>query len=66
MFVAQQTWTHEYKSNEYDSVNLAEDIKDALILSVKSPIESWILDSCASFHSSPSKELFQNFISTNF
>ena len=39
---------------------------DALILSVNSPVESWILDSCASFHLSPSKELFQNFKSRNF
>ena len=48
------------------SVNLAEDIGDAIILSVNSPIESWILDSGSSFHSSPSKELFQNFKSGNF
>ena len=39
---------------------------DALILSVNNPTESWILDSGASFHSSPSKELFQNFKSGNF
>ena len=31
-----------------------------------SPIEFWILDSCASFHSSPNKELFRNFKSGNF
>ena len=30
------------------------------------PVESWILNSGASFHSSPSKELFQNFKSGNF
>ncbi|PHT67560.1 hypothetical protein T459_27047 [Capsicum annuum] len=28
---------------------------------MESPVESWILDSDASFHSSPSKEVFQNF-----
>ena len=49
-----------------DSVNLAEDIGDALILSVDSSIESLILDSGASFHSFPNKELFQNFKSGNF
>ena len=49
-----------------DSVNSAEDIGDALIVSVNSLVESWILDSGASFHSSPSKELFQNFKSRNF
>ena len=31
-----------------------------------SPIQSWILDSGASFHSSPNKELFQNFKSGSF
>ena len=42
------------------------DIGDALILCVNNPVESWILDSGASFHSSPSKELLQNFKSGNF
>ena len=41
--------------DDNDSVNLADDIGDALVLSVNSPVESWILDSCASFHSSPNK-----------
>ena len=52
--------------DDNDSVNSTEDVGDALILSVNSPVESWILDSGASFHSSPSKELFQNFKSQNF
>ena len=33
---------------------------------MNSPVESWILDSGASFHSSLSKELFQNFKSEIF
>ena len=33
---------------------------------MNSPVESWILDSSASFYLSPSKELFQNFKSRNF
>ena len=33
---------------------------------MNSPVESWILDSGASFHSSQRKELFQNFKSGNF
>ena len=49
-----------------DSINSTEDIGDALILSADSSIESWILDSGASFHSSPNKELFWNFKSENF
>ena len=52
--------------DDNDSVNSAEDIGDALILSVNSPVESWILDSGASFYSSTRKELFQNFKSENF
>ena len=44
--------------NDNDSVNSAEDIGDALILSVNSPVESWILDSGASIYLSPSNELF--------
>ena len=39
-----------------DSINSAEDIGDALILSVDSSIESSILDSGAFFHSSPNFE----------
>ncbi|VFQ93671.1 unnamed protein product, partial [Cuscuta campestris] len=57
---------NQKSGDDGDSVNSAEDIGDALILSVDSPVESWILDSGASFHSSPSKELFQNFKSGNF
>ena len=52
--------------NDDDSMHLAEDIRDALILSVDSSIESWILDSSVSVHSSPNKELFQNFKSESF
>ncbi|VFQ67296.1 unnamed protein product [Cuscuta campestris] len=57
---------NQKSGDDGDFVNLAEDIGDSLILSVDSPIESWILDSGASFHSSPSKELFQNFKCGNF
>ena len=52
--------------DDNDSVNSAEDTGDAQILSVNSQVESWILDSGASFHSSPSKELFQYFKPGNF
>ena len=52
--------------DDNDSVNSAENIGDALIFSVNSLVESWILDSGASLHSSTSKELFQNFKSGNF
>ena len=57
---------HKQFGDDNDSINSAEDIGDALILNVNSPVESWILYSGAFFHSSPSKELFQNFKSENF
>ena len=36
------------------------------MLSVNSPIESWILDSGASFHSTSCKESLQNYVEGNF
>ena len=43
------------------SVNTAtEEIYDALILSIASPLESWILDSEASFHSTSQREITDN------
>ena len=57
---------NQKSGDDNDSVNSVEDIGDALILSVNIPVESWILDSGASFHSSTNKELFQNFKSGNF
>ena len=56
-----------HKSGDDDgSTYTTEDTEDALIFSVDSSTESWILDSGASFHSSPSKELFRNFKSGDF
>ena len=47
-----------YKSGDDDDfLNSIENIKNALFLNANSPAETWILDSGASFHSSPSKEL---------
>ena len=52
---------------EEDSANaIVEGVQDALMLSVNSPIESWILDSGASFHSTSCKESLQNYIAGNF
>jgi gag-polypeptide of LTR copia-type/Zinc knuckle len=39
---------------------------DCLMLCVESPIESWILDSGASFHATANKDKFLNFKSGNF
>ncbi|KAE8735860.1 Cytochrome P450 90B1 [Hibiscus syriacus] len=49
-----------------ESANVTEETGDAMILSVNSPIESWILDSGASFHSTPCQEIMENYVSGDF
>ncbi|KAL5771289.1 hypothetical protein ACOSP7_015443 [Xanthoceras sorbifolium] len=49
-----------------ESANVTEEAGDAMILSVNSPIESWILDSGASFHATPCREIMENYVSGNF
>ncbi|KAE8693713.1 putative beta-D-xylosidase [Hibiscus syriacus] len=46
-----------------ESANMTEETCDAVILSVNSPIESWILDSGAYFHFTPCQEIMENYIS---
>ncbi|KAE8686265.1 hypothetical protein F3Y22_tig00111070pilonHSYRG00067 [Hibiscus syriacus] len=46
-----------------ESANMTEETGDAMILSINSPIESWILDSVASFHSTPCQEIMENYVS---
>ena len=45
---------------------MTEEVGDAMILSVNSPIESWILDSGASFHATPCQEIMENYVSGDF
>ncbi|KAE8728454.1 FACT complex subunit SPT16-like [Hibiscus syriacus] len=49
-----------------ESANVTEETGDATILSINSPIESWILDSGASFHSTPYQEIMENYVSGDF
>ena len=49
------------KQCEEAAIAVVEDIQDALILSVDSPIESWIMDSGASFHSTSCRECMDNY-----
>ncbi|KAL5826235.1 hypothetical protein ACOSQ4_018032 [Xanthoceras sorbifolium] len=49
-----------------ESANVTEEAGDAMILSVNSPIESWILDSGASFHATPCREIMGNYVNGNF
>ena len=40
--------------NEDDSTNVVTDeVQDALLLAVDSPLDDWVLDSRASFHTTP-------------
>uniref|UniRef100_A0A2N9IPG8 Integrase catalytic domain-containing protein n=1 Tax=Fagus sylvatica TaxID=28930 RepID=A0A2N9IPG8_FAGSY len=55
------------KKNENDSANVVtEEVHDALLLSVDSPIESWVLDSGASFHTTAHQEIIQNYVAGDF
>jgi hypothetical protein len=55
------------KKNENDFANVVtEEVHDALLLSVDSPIESWVLDSGASFHTIAHREIIQNYVASDF
>ena len=42
------------KKNEDDFANVVtEEVQDALLLTVDSPLDDWVLDSRASFHTTP-------------
>ena len=49
-----------------ESMNVLEDTSDDLILSVNSLVESWILDSKASFHYTSHHEIMENYFSGDF
>ena len=49
-----------------ESTHVTEEAGDAMILSVNSSIESWILDSGASFHATPCQEIMENYVSGDF
>ena len=55
------------KNNEDDSANaVTEEVQDALLLAVESPLDDWVLDSGASFHTPPHREIIQNYVAGNF
>ena len=56
------------QKTERNSANAAteENSDEALVLCIDSPIESWVLDSGASFHSTSQKDKFLNFKSGEF
>lgn len=47
-------------------MNVTKKISDAIILSMNGPVKSCILNSGASFHSCPSREIMENYVSDDF
>ena len=55
------------KKTDNDSANVVtEEVQDALLLAVHSPVDDWILDSGASFHTSSHREIMQNYVADDF
>ena len=55
------------KKNEDDSTNVVtEEVQDALLLAVDSPLDDWVLDSGVSFHTIPHREIIQNYVVGDF
>ena len=51
------------KKNEDDSANaVTEEVQDALLLAVDSPLDDWVLDSGVLFHTTPHREIIQNYV----
>jgi hypothetical protein len=45
---------------------VTEEVYDALILSVDSPLDSWVLDLGASFHITTIREVLENYVAGDF
>ena len=46
------------KKNEDNSTNVViEEVQDVLLLAVDSPLNDWVLNSGASFHTTPHREI---------
>jgi hypothetical protein len=41
-------------------------VHDALLLSVDSPLDYWVLDSGASFHTTPIRKVLENYVAGDF
>ena len=53
--------------NEDDSANaVTEEVHDALLLVVDSPLNDWVLDSGVSFHTTPHRKIIQNYVAGDF
>ena len=55
------------KKNEDDSTNaVTEDVQDALLFAVDSLLDDWVLDLGTSFHTTPYREIIQNYVAGDF
>jgi len=56
------------KKADDDSTNVVvtEEVHDALLLSIESPLESWDLDSGTSFHTTVIREILENYVTGDF
>jgi hypothetical protein len=56
------------KKTDNDAANVVatEEVHDALLLSVDSPLDSWVLDSGASFNTTPICEVLENYVVGDF
>ena len=55
------------KKNGDNSANaVTEEVQDALLLAVDSPLDDWVLDSGVLFHTTPHREIIQNYVAGDF
>ena len=55
------------KKNDDDYANaIIDEVQDALLLIVDSPLDDWVLDSGASFRTTPHQEIIQNYVRGDF
>ncbi|RVW93884.1 Retrovirus-related Pol polyprotein from transposon TNT 1-94 [Vitis vinifera] len=55
------------KKNEDDSAYaITEEVYDALLLAIDSPLDDWVLDSGTSFHTTSHREIIQNYAAGDF
>ena len=45
------------KNGDDSAYDVTEEVQDALLLAVDSPLDDWVLDSGASFHATPHREI---------
>ena len=55
----------DQKDKNTANATLSDDDGEALVLSVSSPMESWVLDSGVSFHSCSNVEVMENYVSVD-